>query len=87
MMIWSSQSISGKLMRMTLLVGGVSLLLAYISFLIYDLVSINIPSPAAIKQYGNKDYPLHASGTGPFKIAAMACRRSRLAFTSAATDS
>lgn len=38
--IWSSQSISGKLMRMTLLVGGVSLLLAYISFLIYDLYSL-----------------------------------------------
>lgn len=40
MKIWSSQSISGKLMRMTLLVGGVSLLLAYISFLIYDLYSL-----------------------------------------------
>ena len=40
MRIWTSQSISGKLMRMTLLVGGVSLLLAYISFLIYDLYSL-----------------------------------------------
>ncbi len=39
------------------------------SFLTYDLVSINIPSSAAIRQYGNKDYPQHASGTGPFKIA------------------
>jgi len=38
--IWKSQSISDKLMRMTLLVGGVSLLLAYISFLIYDLYSL-----------------------------------------------
>lgn len=38
--IWTSQSISGKLTRMTLLVGGVSLLLAYISFLIYDLYSL-----------------------------------------------
>jgi signal transduction histidine kinase len=40
MTIWTSQSISGKLMRMTLLVGGVSLLLAYISFLLYDLYSL-----------------------------------------------
>jgi signal transduction histidine kinase len=40
MRLWTSQSISGKLMRMTLLVGGVSLLLAYISFLIYDLYSL-----------------------------------------------
>jgi signal transduction histidine kinase len=34
---WNSQSISGKLMRMTLLVSGTALLLAYISFLGYDL--------------------------------------------------
>jgi signal transduction histidine kinase len=40
MKIWTSQSISGKLTRMTLLVGGVSLLLAYFSFLIYDLYSL-----------------------------------------------
>jgi len=40
MKIWTSQSISDKLMRMTLLVGGVSLLLAYFSFLIYDLYSL-----------------------------------------------
>ncbi|MBS1804015.1 MAG: HAMP domain-containing protein [Acidobacteria bacterium] len=40
MSIWKSQSISDKLTRMTLLVGGVSLLLAYISFLIYDLYSL-----------------------------------------------
>ncbi|HXS74763.1 MAG TPA: ATP-binding protein [Terracidiphilus sp.] len=40
MKIWTNQSISGKLMRMTLLVGGVSLLLAYISFLLYDLYSL-----------------------------------------------
>ena len=39
------------------------------AFLAYDMVSWNIPSPAAIKQWGNKDYPLHAVGTGPFKIA------------------
>src|SRR5205814_2243041 len=38
------------------------------SYLIYDMTSINIPSPAAIKQWGNKDYPQHAIGTGPFKI-------------------
>jgi signal transduction histidine kinase len=40
MNIWKSQSISDKLTRMTLLVGGVSLLLAYISFLIYDLYNL-----------------------------------------------
>ncbi|MEI6137192.1 MAG: ABC transporter substrate-binding protein, partial [Chloroflexota bacterium] len=39
------------------------------SFLIYDMVSMNIVSPAAVKQWGNKDYPQHASGTGAFKIA------------------
>jgi peptide/nickel transport system substrate-binding protein len=38
------------------------------AFLTYDLASIAIPSPAAIKQWGNKAYPQHASGTGPFKI-------------------
>ncbi len=38
------------------------------AYLVYDLVSINIPSPAAVKQWGNKDYPQHASGTGAFKI-------------------
>lgn len=40
MRIWSSQSISDKLMRMTLLVSGTALLLAYVSFLIYDLYSL-----------------------------------------------
>src|SRR5262249_36950736 len=39
------------------------------AFLIYDLASIAIPSPAAIRQWGNKAYPQHASGTEPFKIA------------------
>ena len=38
------------------------------AFLVYDLGGLSIPSPAAIRQWGNKDYPLHASGTGPFKI-------------------
>jgi signal transduction histidine kinase len=38
--IWTSRSISDKLMRMTLLVGAVSLLLAYVSFLIYDIYSL-----------------------------------------------
>jgi peptide/nickel transport system substrate-binding protein len=38
------------------------------SYLIYDLMSINIPSPAAIRQWGNKEYPQHAAGTGAFKI-------------------
>jgi peptide/nickel transport system substrate-binding protein len=38
------------------------------AFFLYDLATYNIPSPTAIKQWGNKDYPQHASGTGPFKI-------------------
>jgi signal transduction histidine kinase len=40
MKFWTSQSISDKLMRMTLLVGGLSLVLAYVSFLIYDIYSL-----------------------------------------------
>ena len=40
MMPWDSRSIAGRLMRMTLLVSGVALLLAYISFLAYDLYSL-----------------------------------------------
>ena len=40
MRIWSSQSISDKFMRITMLVSGVALLLAYVSFLIYDLYSL-----------------------------------------------
>jgi signal transduction histidine kinase len=38
--LWTSQSISDKLMRMTLLVSGTALLLAYISFLLYDVYSL-----------------------------------------------
>jgi len=40
MKIWSSQSIADKFMRMTLMVSGTALLLAYVSFLIYDLYSL-----------------------------------------------
>jgi signal transduction histidine kinase len=40
MKLWNSQSISGKLMRMTLLVNGTALLLAYVSFLAYDLYTL-----------------------------------------------
>ena len=40
MRFWKSQSIADKLMRMTLVVSGVALLLAYVSFLIYDLYSL-----------------------------------------------
>jgi signal transduction histidine kinase len=39
-MAWNSRSIAGRLMRMTLLVSGTALLLAYISFLAYDLYSL-----------------------------------------------
>lgn len=38
------------------------------SFLPFDLAAINIVSPTAVKTYGNKDFPQHAIGTGPFKI-------------------
>ncbi len=40
MSLWSSQSISDKFLRMTMLVSGFALLLAYISFLVYDLYSL-----------------------------------------------
>ena len=40
MKFWSSQSIADKLMRMTLVVSGMALLLAYVSFLAYDLYSL-----------------------------------------------
>jgi signal transduction histidine kinase len=40
MRFWTSQSIADKLMRMTLVVSGVALLLAYVSFLAYDLYSL-----------------------------------------------
>lgn len=40
-MLWDSRSIAGRLMRMTLLVSGVALFLAYISFLAYDLYSLH----------------------------------------------
>lgn len=40
MKLWNSQSISGKLMRMILLVSGTALLLAYVSFLVYDLYTL-----------------------------------------------
>ena len=40
MRLWSSQSISDKFMRMTMLVSGFALLLAYVSFLVYDLYSL-----------------------------------------------
>src|SRR5579863_2708148 len=40
MTIWRSHSISDKFMRITMLVSGVALLLAYISFLVYDLYSL-----------------------------------------------
>jgi signal transduction histidine kinase len=40
MKLWNSQSISGKLMRTILLVSGTALLLAYVSFLGYDLYTL-----------------------------------------------
>jgi signal transduction histidine kinase len=40
MSILGSQSISDKFMRMTMLVSGIALLLAYVSFLVYDLYSL-----------------------------------------------
>lgn len=38
------------------------------AFLTYDLALLYIPSPTAVKTFGNKEYPRHAIGTGPFKI-------------------
>lgn len=38
------------------------------SLLPWDLTSIYFPSPTAVKHWGNRDYPLHAVGTGPFKM-------------------
>ena len=40
MSFWNNRSISGKLTRMNLLVSGTALLLAYVSFLAYDLLSL-----------------------------------------------
>ncbi len=39
-MSWDNRSIAGRLMRMTLLVSGMALFLAYVSFLAYDLYSL-----------------------------------------------
>ncbi len=36
------------------------------AFLPWELVTTYIPSPAAVKKYGNQDYVNHAVGTGPF---------------------
>ncbi|MGE3914044.1 MAG: ABC transporter substrate-binding protein [Chloroflexota bacterium] len=38
------------------------------SFLPWDLAFLLIPSPAAVKQYGNTEYIKHAAGTGPYKM-------------------
>ncbi|MET9266978.1 ABC transporter substrate-binding protein [Amycolatopsis sp. NPDC004079] len=38
------------------------------SLLLWDLAGIYFPSPAAVREYGNRDYPGHATGTGPFKV-------------------
>ncbi|MGK2966668.1 MAG: ABC transporter substrate-binding protein [Tepidiformaceae bacterium] len=38
------------------------------SFLFWALPNLLFPSPAAVMEYGNKDYAQHAVGTGPFKI-------------------
>jgi signal transduction histidine kinase len=40
MMFWKSQSIAGKLTRVNLIVCGTALILAYISFLLYDIYSL-----------------------------------------------
>jgi peptide/nickel transport system substrate-binding protein len=38
------------------------------AFLLWDLQGMLLPSPTAVKTYGNKDYVQHASGTGPFRM-------------------
>lgn len=40
MTLWRRETIAGKLTRMNLLVSGIALLLAYLSFLAYDLLSL-----------------------------------------------
>lgn len=40
MKLWNAHSISGKITRLNLLVSGMALLLAYVSFLFYDLYSL-----------------------------------------------
>lgn len=42
------------------------------SFLFNDLLGWLIPSPAAVKKSGNKDYAANAAGTGPFRITKYA---------------
>jgi peptide/nickel transport system substrate-binding protein len=38
------------------------------AFLLWDLQGLLLPSPTAIRQWGNKEYVNHASGTGPFRM-------------------
>lgn len=38
------------------------------SFLPWEMAFILMPSPTAIKKYGNKEYVKHPVGTGPFKV-------------------
>ena len=53
MKFWSSQSIADKLTRMTLVVSGIALLLAYVSFLIYDLYSLRQELVTALSTEAN----------------------------------
>jgi peptide/nickel transport system substrate-binding protein len=39
------------------------------AFLPFDLVQWLLPSPTAVKKYGNKDYAKYAVGAGPYKIS------------------
>lgn len=34
----------------------------------WDLTSVYFPSPTAVQRWGNRNYPLHPVGTGPFKM-------------------
>lgn len=38
------------------------------AFLLWDLQGMLLPSPTAVKKYGNKEYVQYASGTGPFRM-------------------
>jgi peptide/nickel transport system substrate-binding protein len=38
------------------------------AFIHWDLLRFFLPSPTAVKKYGNKDYVQHAAGTGPFRM-------------------
>lgn len=41
------------------------------AYLPYDMASLLVASPTAIKKWGNQKYPLHPTGTGPFEMTKL----------------